>query len=430
MSIPRTWEDVQRGETLSDEQLEAGLDNVQTMKPNVDIFDPEAVANRAVENHPVGYTEIAELPDHWATGCSNAKRWVSCPGSKYAEDNDNDLPARMGTLGHKIVHAILLGESFELDDAERADLEGLEDEELAWFKGAVKTCVEYVRGYVNARDDVVLLERKIKSTRIDEHGGTIDVIVFNKLSKMLTVIDFKFGQVPVNAENNYQLKAYINLARQLFPEADLFCGIIIQPRFRGVEASDFTASQLHDFMLDAAVAADPSNMERKAGVEWCEHCPLLFSCKEAAKLTTQARVEFEAVSADVFSGNQNEPSAIDIELMERIAIAHKIAVKAIKGASAILKTWQESGNELNYHKLVVVNTRKWKDDLTPDDMIRKIGNAGLRPVTVTEAQKISGLDKKEFNALFDDQLQYIRTAKLMPGVKPEQNALNEFEPVG
>lgn len=378
----------------------------------------------------IEFEELEVLPEHWSTGCSNAKRWVSCPGSKYAQDDENDFPARMGTLGHKITEAILLGESFEINDAERADLDGLEDSELAWFKGAVKTCVEYVRGYVSVTEEAVVIERKIKSTRINDHGGTIDIIAFNTLTKMLTVIDFKFGQIPVNAENNYQLMAYINLARQLFPNAKHFTGVILQPRFRGVEVADFTESQLDDFLLDAAVAADPENMQRKAGVEWCEHCPILFSCKEAAQLTTQARVEFEAVSADVFSGNQNEPSAIDIELMERIAMAHKIAVKAIKGASAILKTWQESGNSLNYHKLVVVNTRKWKDDLTPDDMIRKIGNDGVRPVTVTDAQKISGLDKDEFNTLFKDQLQYIRTAKLMPGVKPEQNALNEFEPVG
>ena len=170
-------------------------------------------------------------------------------------------------------------------------------------------------------------------------------------------------------------------------------------------------------------------MKRKAGVEWCEHCPLLFSCKEAAKLTTQSRVEFDAIKSDVFDGTDNEPSATDIEIMERIVIAHKIAVKSIKSASVILKAWREAGYTLNYHKVVSVNARKWTNDATPDVIIRKLGNEGVRPVTVTEAQKISGLEKDEFNQLFTDQLEYIRTTKLMPGVKPAHDALKEFEPV-
>ena len=53
--------------------------------------------------------QIDEMPLHWETGCSNAKRWVSCPGSKYAHDDENELPARVGTLGHKIVEATKRG---------------------------------------------------------------------------------------------------------------------------------------------------------------------------------------------------------------------------------------------------------------------------------------------------------------------------------
>lgn len=373
------------------------------------------------------------MPEHWQTGCSNAKRWVNCPGSKFAKDErEPGIKTLRGTLGHKIVEALLRGEAVQLDEDDARVIESLDPIDKEIFTDAVMMCFDYVRGEMGtmAEGDSIAFEVKIKSERVQDHGGTVDVILYRDSDQSLHVIDYKFGQTPVDAEGNYQIAAYLNLARQEFPAAKKFFGTIVQPAYRGVDTVEVTEAWLDDWLVKAAVAADPANMERKASYEWCEWCPLLATCKEAAIMGRQVAHGFDAVK------EVKEPTPEEVEAVEKIAFVAKIAAKQADGAAKLLKEWAGNGAKLNFHKVTTSTKRAWKEHAEVDleDLCVK-GELDRKkvfiekPLTAPQLQKLLKMDRKEFDQLYGNMLDCKQYGVLRVGTKPDARDLAEFGPL-
>jgi len=377
--------------------------------------------------------ELKPDPAHWQTGCSNASRWVNCPGSKYAEDNEGGFLAELGTLGHKITEQLLRERypepgvmvvaplTIELDDHDRDLLVQLDATQLDWFKSSIKICYEATIELVDGADEV-LFETKIKSTSIDNHGGTVDVIAWWKKEKLLKVIDFKFGMLAVDCEDNEQIMCYLNLARQKYPKATKYQGVIIQPAYNGVDAQKFTTRKLNMFATRAFAAADPANMERHGDTKWCEYCPLLATCDAAAKFTVSAVDEFGSLAEFINQGDKWTPARI--ERLERIVLMHKLAKNAYDKASALLKQLHDDGHPLQYHRVTSSNFRSWLPSAV--DQLEMLYGSDImtwKVMSPNELQKLLDMKKKEFDETHSHLLELTSRPTLKAGVKPNAGEL-------
>jgi len=266
------------------------------------------------------------LPAHFLMGPSSSSRWLECPGSlrvPHPEDEAGEAAA-IGTLGHLLVEKGLIFETpcrinKPLEQSDREFLESLPDEVRDQLEEDVDLCVELVDGLAyNQRH----LERQIQHDLIEEHGGTVDVIIQH--GETLHVIDFKFGRMRVDPEGNPQIMSYINLARQLYPKATRFLGSIIQPKIkRDIQTVEFTLEELDEHerrVLEASISD-----EFKAG-DHCQWCPLLHQCTTAAKHIRDNVEEFPVLTPEV-----------DTETLVKIYKIGKLAEKMTKDSGAVLK---------------------------------------------------------------------------------------------
>lgn len=370
-------------------------------------------------------------PDHWQLGCSDAKRWLNCPGSKFAvDDREPELEARAGTLGHKVAEHILRGESLTLTEADRTLLhDELQRSQREWLKAAIRECVEHVQMVLDTGErHAYLLEAKLPSTRIPNHGGTTDVAVYWPDQRELDVIDLKFGAIYVDPVENDQLAAYINLARQVWPQAERFFGTIVQPTFRGAKRVEYSKEWLDEWLVRAAVAADPENTELNASPEWCMYCPLLVSCKEAAKLGKRAAIEFDGIKQEALSVGVT-PTPELIEQVETILQVNKMVAKATDLAGTLLKTWYNNGQRLGKHKVTNTTRRYWDQENDFSELAADYPDvfATLPKGSPADVQKALGVSKQELADLFGSVIACTTTQVLRAGKKPDASILDDFD---
>lgn len=88
--------------------------------------------------------------------------------------------------------------------------------------------------------DIVLVEYNIPVTR--KMAGIrkqIDVVAFNSDTRILKIIDWKFGTVPVTIDNNAQLKSYVQcLLKEVFlnDNVERIQVFIVQPNWQGIKS--------------------------------------------------------------------------------------------------------------------------------------------------------------------------------------------------
>jgi hypothetical protein len=375
--------------------------------------------------------EAETLPDHWQLGCSNAKRWVNCPGSKYArDDRPAGTAALVGTLGHKILEQLAEGELIDLDDDDQALLDGMLPETKEWFFNSISNAMEFVDGLVAKADDA-RFELKTKSARIPDHGGTCDVVLWFAAERLLWVVDFKFGRNPVDAEENFQLAAYLNLARQEFPEAETFRATIYQPAYKGEDTVDVDAAWLDEWLIKAAVAADPENESRKAG-DWCEYCPLLSSCKEAGRMIVQKREQMKKLLTPVGTAWEEAPKPLtedELREIEECLVAFKIGSKAEKEAADILKAAAADGYPLQLFRVTTTSVRSWKPEAQSAPELEAFKECVLS--TPAQVQKKLKINKEWFDERFGSMVEYTDRTTLRSGPKVDHEAVVEdfFSPI-
>lgn len=131
-------------------------------------------------------------------------------------------------------------------------------------------------------DDAVIMSEKFVSTGADDEGGSMDGAVTNR--KRAAIVDFKFGQVEVEALSD-QGFWYAACARHQFP--DLFGKVtewenyIIQPAYDpAVDVVKFPVSVLDRFEQEARTAIDMSKGINPHFIEgeWCTWCDAKLVC--------------------------------------------------------------------------------------------------------------------------------------------------------
>ena len=368
------------------------------------------------------------LPAHFYLAPSSASRWIPCPGSLKASADIPDEAghaANVGTLGHAMVEA----QAFygcKLTADQEAFYDSLDEDTLNFLDYAVEVCVATI---ADTDADKVYHEAKIQHATIPQHGGTVDLIEYWS-DRTLQVTDYKFGRVKVDIEDNKQIQCYINLARQIFPDADRFIGRIIQPRIsEKPQVAVFHAQQLAAH--EAAVQAAWEHPDVFRAGDHCIYCPAAPQCETlACHLRDQVQNEFTDLT--VLAGSvQDKPTAEQVEKLARIYKAFKLAEKATEGAGAILKRWAQEGADVKKYGLGLRQTsRTYWADRAEDVLIAQ----GVKSkdylkdpdlVSPGDLRKALGLKKADFEAKFRDALKVKAITALVMG--KDQNEFPEFE---
>ena len=338
-------------------------------------------------------------------GPSSAARWYKCPGSLRVElpgdDGPNDAADR-GSLGHAMVEAWLHNNA--IDPGWKQLFDSYTDDE----RDVLADQVEFVLTKLNELFEdcwkIVATEVKIQDDIVEEHGGTIDLVLARGCAIM--VVDYKFGRIPVDVQRNRQITCYLNLALQRFAPGDQqfatepfrhFHGMIIQPHVRSAEWATWSKEDLDEARL---AMIDVSLRDELIAGEHCDdtYCPLRNQCTVHANwLLAEARAEFDTVVQVAGSTKLTRE-----EKAERLAKMHKIgkaAAELQKGTSDALKALHNDGVDLSPFDLCVRTSTRYSGrnlDLEAiadefDVPITKIS----KPDTPNKIAKVVGCERED-----------------------------------
>ena len=352
------------------------------------------------------------LPAHFYLAPSSSSRWINCPGSlreAAAYPDEAGEAAAIGTLGHYLVEIDILDQP--LAQPQREFLESLSDEVRKRLIDHVDICVALVNE-IDAK--VKLYETKIQSDLLEEHGGTVDVIAFD--GETLHVIDFKFGRVLVDHEDNAQIKCYLVLARQMFPEAKRFKGSIIQPVFsREMRTHEYTEAELLDHEAKVLEASITDHL--KAG-DHCLYCPALIACKEAARHLREQVEQFPDLTKLVGEVKNEKPTPEQLEHLCKMYRTFKLAEKATKGAGEVLKHYARIGEDIAAHGLGVTVRRNtvWNDNAVEvlEDVIGDLEDC-YKLKTPNQVREAHGMTKEEFEEVLERGTRTTESTSLVIG---------------
>lgn len=177
-----------------------------------------------------------DLPDHARLGPSSSSRWLKCPGSAKENLDDEIKPATLaGTVGHDMAAAYLETQewmSILLEDHVLKACQAIEGLDPGVAEEVAACCggfVDYVHSVLKEGDELYV-ENKVWHDKIEDFGGTIDVLIHRPETNSLIIIDLKTGKWKVSGKRNTQVRCYAVLARQEFPEVEEITVMIYQPR--------------------------------------------------------------------------------------------------------------------------------------------------------------------------------------------------------
>jgi hypothetical protein len=235
---------------------------------------------------------------HSELGASAAHRWLACPGSVQAQRGRPERPAGAasvnGTICHEASEFALRG-NWSADEIPDHMFAGLVDVEPAEARRWVAYYLDLVRAMPGHR----LVEARVDFSRWVPTGfGTADCVVVSMEQRHVAVVDAKFGQVRVAAEDNPQLRLYALGVRAWLAdtleltEAD-FAGFqwecaIVQPRLDWIATEVVTDEALMAFAERAGKAARlalSDDAPRVPSEDACQWCAARGDCKARADAT-------------------------------------------------------------------------------------------------------------------------------------------------
>lgn len=220
---------------------------------------------------------------HSWMGASGAVRWMNCPGSvglcqKLNPPATTSVYAEEGTKAHAVCEAMLAG---------------AEDWELEFLQATpemISGAVVYLEAIKNSasKKSVLLVEHRVGMPYDAQAFGTADAIVHNP--DILHIFDYKFGMMPVEVEDNPQLRfyaigAYFSLPKNAQKKIKTITATVVQPRVEHdkgpVRCETLAAEELlkwGDEVLRPAMEACRKPDAPFAAGEWCKYCPVFVHC--------------------------------------------------------------------------------------------------------------------------------------------------------
>lgn len=221
---------------------------------------------------------------HAKLAASAAHRWITCPGSIAlseqvpVEIRSVESPAaREGTSAHELAektarHRFLDGVAPDLSEWP----EEMQPHIDTWCGVLADRLADHI-------DPLLLLELKVDPL-VPQSGGTSDAVILS--SELIDVIDFKYGRLRVDAEDNPQLRLYGlgALARQ--PRARRVRMTIVQPRLNHISSEELTPEELRAWRTETVLPAATSALSGHAPLvpseDACRWCPAAGLCPAQA----------------------------------------------------------------------------------------------------------------------------------------------------
>ncbi len=339
---------------------------------------------------------------HALLSASSAKRWMNCPPSarlsELIPDSGSEFAAE-GSDAHSLCE-YKLGRALGLpadDPTENLSYYNkLMDDHCDDYVSFVMEIVEDARR--DCPDTAVFIEMRVDYSRWAPEGfGTSDAVIVS--DGVLHIVDFKYGEgVPVDAENNEQLRLYALGAAEMFGHLYGFTEIrmsVFQPRRNNISTAAITVDALFQWAEDvvrpvAELAYAGSGVY--ASGNWCRFC--------RAKATCRARAEenLKLASDDFREPNLLEPAEIALLL----------------GKLDGLKAWAEDvqkhaltealrGVEFKGYKLVAGRSnRRYTSELAVADRVKKAGYNPYVSTLIGLTAMTELLGKKRFDELLGD----------------------------
>lgn len=368
---------------------------------------------------------------HSKIGASSMHRWAACPGSVRLSaniENKTSEYAEEGTLAHDIAAKILVdpGEKVVATD----DM---------WEN--VKVYTEYVQEVVRKAGPgaMLLVEKKFDLTKIYPGlFGTADAVVFEPMSKILHVIDLKYGQgIPVEVveagEANVQLMYYGlgALIETGFPASAVKL-TIVQPRCPHsdgpIRSHTVNALDLLDFAADLVMYAkkteDP-NAPLNPG-DHCRFCPAAGTCPAIHNKAL-------AVATQEFS----PAFSYDPEKLAKTLAWIPVLQAWCKSVTEFAYTEAMQGRTPPGHKLVAKRaTRKWRDETCANEFLQNNFKLSYEAIHETPSLKspaqIEKLLTKNDKGRLNEIVEAISSGStLVPDTDKRQeiSAKTEFTPI-
>lgn len=227
------------------------------------------------------------VADHSVLGASSSDRWMNCSGSVALSRGLPTIqsePARLGTLAHHYAELVLKAEL-------AADLSKCSQE----MYEHIMMYVDYVNSLAT-EDPCSQLSVESKINMIELHPeffGTTDAFIYHPSTKVLDVVDFKYGTKPVKAERNPQLLYYaIGSWLKCARPVETFRLHVVQPRstlkskIRVWSESSYFLLEYAEELVQAAIRTETHKNEYKLGGH-CFFCPAQQICPEKHKQTLE-----------------------------------------------------------------------------------------------------------------------------------------------
>ena len=323
--------------------------------------------------------------------------WKNCAGwaglMKQVPKRPVGMAAHEGTAQHACMERLLQDPDLEPKSflGMKVQTEGGPIEITAAHVDAITVALQAYEDIVDSfPEDAVIMSEKFVSTGADDEGGSMDAALTTR--KRAAIIDFKFGQIEVEAESDQNFW-YASCARHEMP--DLFGQVtewesyIIQPAYDpALEVVKFPVSILDRWEQEARTAIQMSKAPNPHYIEgdWCTWCN--------AKLVCPAKTQ---------------------RLNTLTAPNHILDLEELGRQLTILKgwdKWREEAEKRMLHELEHGHTNKyWK-------LVDK------RPVRqwTTEAAAVAAFKRKKIAA---DR--YMVTELISPAQAEEQRLLTKAE---
>ena len=263
-----------------------------------------------------------------------------------------------GVAIHAAIHAHF-DDAVKLSDDNRTTLEASDD-----AADVVDFCVQVIHHLAHAQQILPdLYFEQVADYRDDnlEIAARPDLIMFDRKANKLTVIDYKTGFVPVEAEGNEQLKIYAHAfaAKHNLAPASVE-GVIIQPRLSQIEYAPIHYDP--NFFENLHTELKKREGRFIVGAH-CKNCAALTTCK----LFRETAIKY--YEPHLRDGLTSRPE----EWQKLIAIARP-AKKFFEEILDEAKNYLEMGGALDGVGLTKsAGKRAWFREITPEEIAEKIG---------------------------------------------------------
>ena len=337
-------------------------------------------------------TEIA----HAVLSASGSTQWLSCPGSRKAQEGYEDKSsvfAVEGSRAHELADICL---------KDGGDAQGLLGEEIMGEDIPQEMCdyvqeyLDYVRSFEGGNTKL-FTEQRVDFSNVVEGGfGTLDAAVLEYATGLCHIFDLKYGKgVSVFAFENTQAQLYaLGLLNDLgwMDAIKSFRIHIVQPRKDSTTTWDVTVKELELF---AAFATERSELAmtdsapRVPGEKQCEWCKAKADCGVLATFVE------ETIMAEFDDLNLDDPKKIGNNRKKTIIDNKKLIEKFLDAVEASIFEEINDGGTFPGYKLVHGRSnRKWSAD-AEEFLIEKLGDTAYKRklLTITDAEKLLGKGK-------------------------------------